>query len=258
MITAETYPTTASENVEIIDTAFAMPQLGKARRIWLYLPPGYHISKRKYPVIYMHDGQNLFDAYTSYCGEWGIDKFMNNQDDPCIIVAIDNAGLGRMNEYNPMDHEEHGPGEGEKYLDFIAHTLKPYIDKNYRTKKAAKYTAIAGSSMGGLITFYAGLYHPNVFGILGVFSPSFWINPLLTKELPLKIKRTSHRKQQYFFYAGGSEHVNMVKQMLEVSDLMKKLSKADIKVVVVPEGEHNESNWGMAFGRFYHWMLSTI
>lgn len=249
------YPeTTATENVSILHPAFPIDKLQRSRRIWVYLPTGYHESQKKYPVIYMHDGQNLFDAHTSYCGEWGVDKVMNSTDDQCIIIGIDNGGLARLTEYNILDHEEHGKGEGLIYIEFIARTLKPLIDKNFRTKKSADDTAMAGSSMGGLITFYAGIYFPEVFGVLGVFSPSFWTNKLLSASLPDLLKKKSHRHQRYFFDVGGKENPYLITQMLEVAQVMKDISRAEITAVVIPEANHDEASWGMAFARFYRWV----
>ena len=167
---------TASAQVIIIDTAFPIPQLCRTRRIWVYLPKDYSISRKSYPVLYMHDGQNLFENATSYAGEWGIDETMDAFKNACIVVGIDNGGVLRMNEYNP-NTSQFGKGEGRSYLAFIVENLKPFIDKTYRTLADSRHTYMAGSSMGGLISFYAGLYYPHVFGALGIFSPSFWIVP---------------------------------------------------------------------------------
>lgn len=112
---------TASKNVRVLDTAFFMPQLNRSRRIWVYLPPGYDAGKRKYPVLYMHDGQNLFDNFTSGFGEWGVDEWLDSLGllgkQECIVVGIDN-GSKRLNEYNPFYNNEYGEGEGDRYLIF--------------------------------------------------------------------------------------------------------------------------------------------
>src|SRR5688572_5693584 len=142
---------TASPNVRIIDTAFFIPQLNRTRRIWIYLPEDYATGTKRYPVLYMHDGQNLFNEATAFAGEWGVDETLDTARKKCIVIGIDNGGLKRMNEYNPYDNDRFGKGEGKQYIDFIAKTLKPYIDKKYRTLKDKKNTIIAGSSMGGLI-----------------------------------------------------------------------------------------------------------
>src|SRR5688572_7394439 len=169
---------TLAENAYILDEAFYMPQLQRSRRIWLYLPPEYSASGKSYPVIYMHDGQNLFDATTAFGGaEWGIDETLNTVKNKCIIVGIDNGGAKRINEYNFYDNEQHGAGEGRAYVSFIVDTLKPYIDKTYRTLADRDHTFTAGSSLGGLISFYAAMWYPQVFGGGGIFSPAFWIVP---------------------------------------------------------------------------------
>src|SRR4028118_1160322 len=105
---------TASKNVHILDTSFPISILDRTRRIWLYLPRSYATSKKKYRVLYMHDGQNLFDDSTSFSGEWEVDETMDKMSDPCIVVGIDNGGVKRMNEYNPHPIEEFGKGEGRQ------------------------------------------------------------------------------------------------------------------------------------------------
>lgn len=125
----------------------------------------------------MHNGQNLFEDSSSYSGEWGVDEYLDSiKLKKCIVVGIDHGGGKRMNEYCPFDHEEFGKGEGAAYVDFVAKKLKPFIDKKFRTIRGRQHTFIAGSSMGELISIYAVLRHPKVFGGAGVFSPSFWVS----------------------------------------------------------------------------------
>jgi predicted alpha/beta superfamily hydrolase len=141
-------------NVYILDTAFYMPQLGRYRRIWLYLPPDYHTSTRHYPVLYMHDGQNLFQEWSAFGEEWGVDETIDAMERKCIVVGVDNGGEHRLREYKLHDDEEFGKGEGRPYLAFLVETLKPFIDRSYRTKTGREHTWIAGSSMGGLISLW--------------------------------------------------------------------------------------------------------
>jgi predicted alpha/beta superfamily hydrolase len=246
---------TASPQVAIIDTAFAMPLLGRTRRIWLYLPKDYTASNKQYPVLYMHDGQNLFDDATSFAGEWGIDEAMDSVRNACIVVGIDNAGVKRMNEYNPHDAEQFGKGEGKEYLAFIVKNLKPYIDKRYRTLKDKKHTWIAGSSMGGLISFYAGLYYPDVFGGLGVFSPSFWIVPHISDEIKQLAKKNIHGSQKYYFYMGEKEGKEMLTGMKAVINEMKLIANPETGTVINPDGKHNEPSWRVVFPVFYAWLV---
>src|SRR5436190_2700328 len=135
---------TVSKNVHIIDTAFLIPQLNRTRRVWIYLPPGYESSEKKHPVLYNHDGQNIFDDATSFAGEWGVDEFLDSAKlNKCIVVAIDHGGQKRINEYCPYNMEKYGRGEGDAYADFLVRTLKPFIDKNYHTLKDKQNTFIA-------------------------------------------------------------------------------------------------------------------
>jgi predicted alpha/beta superfamily hydrolase len=246
---------TASKNVHIVDESFYIPQLDRHRRVWIYLPENYSTSKKKYPVLYMHDGQNVFDEATSAYGEWGVDEALDTlgaQHKEIIVVAIDNDGDKRLNEYSPYDMEQYGKGEGDPYVDFLVQTLKPYIDKHYHTKKDEKNTFIAGSSMGGLISFYAILKYPKVFGGAGVFSPAFWITPQLKNIDPKKAKKV---KGKIYFYAGLQEGEHMVPHMLNVFEQMRLHSKAKMKTVIRAEGKHNEPTWREEFPLFYKWIL---
>lgn len=246
---------TVTENVHIIDTAFFMPQLNRYRRIWVYLPPGYASSHKKYPVLYMHDGQNIFDDSTSYSGEWGVDETLDTlgpQTKECIVVAIDHGGDKRINEYSPFDMEKWGKGEGDQYVDFLVKTVKPYIRKKYRTKRCRKHQFIAGSSMGGLISFYAMLKYPKEFGGAGVFSPAFWIVPQLKEVIPSKAKAV---RGKIYFYAGKAESEGMVPDLLAVFMQMSKNSKAKMTTVIRTEGAHNEAHWRQEFPLFYKWLM---
>jgi predicted alpha/beta superfamily hydrolase len=203
----------------------------------------------------MQDGQNVFDEATSAFGEWGVDKILDSlasHHKEVIVVAIDNGGEKRMNEYSPYDMENYGRGEGDQYVDFLVQTLKPYIDKHYRTKKDGKNTFIAGSSMGGLISFYAILKYPGVFGGAGVFSPSFWVAPQLKHINPQQAKKV---KGKIYFYAGREESEHMVCDLLGVVEQMRCHSKAKMKTVIRQEGKHNEPTWQNEFPLFYQWLL---
>ncbi len=247
---------TASPHVKILDTAFYMPQLNRRRRIWIYLPEQYVASKKTYPVMYMHDGQNVFDEFTSGFGEWGVDECLDTLiakgKPPCIVVGIDN-GPQRFNEYNPYDNERFGNGEGDLYVDFIVHTLKPYIDKHYRTIPLKENTIIAGSSMGGLISYYAMLKYPAVFGKAGVFSPAFWTAPEI-KNLTDSLAKKLNGK--LFFYMGGQEGGSYVQDMKDVMEKAGTVSSAMIYAVIDPGASHNEQAWRKWFAEFYNWIMA--
>jgi predicted alpha/beta superfamily hydrolase len=246
---------TASANVHIISENFDMPQLGRQRRVWIYLPADYTTSHKKYPVIYMHDGQNLFDEYTSGYGEWGIDEIMDKlpAKDESIIVGIDHGGENRIMEYDPYD-SKYGKGRGNDYVDFLIKTLKPYIDANYRTEKNAQHTTIAGSSMGGLISMYAILKYPNVFGNAGVFSPAFWIAPDIYQYAQ---HATLPATARIYFVCGDSEDKTMVADMQKMTDIIqaKGINENNIPTVIIPGAKHNEKQWNTDFPGFYNWLL---
>jgi predicted alpha/beta superfamily hydrolase len=251
-------PNTASASVHIMDTAFYMPQLSRYRKIWIYLPPSYSADKNKtYPVLYMQDAQNVFNERTAAFGqEWGVDECLDTLEPElrkdCIVVGIDNGGDKRMNEYNPYDDAKYGKGEGKQYIDFIVQTLKPHIDSNYRVMKDAAHTFIAGSSMGGLISMYAVIRYPNVFGGAGIFSPSFWIAPqIYTDAANMKWEKNT----LLYFYAGEKESLSMVRDMKKMFDLIAARKCCDMQFVTFPLGQHNEKYWRQEFPDFYRWLM---
>jgi predicted alpha/beta superfamily hydrolase len=167
-----------------LHTAFHSRYLPCDRDIIVYLPPDYDESPgRRYPVLYLHDGQNLFDEETAFCGnEWHADEtaedlIRHGEMQPVIMVGIYNTGPNRIDEYTPtVDIHGHSGGKARLYAAMIVSELKPFIDAEYRTLDDAPNTAMGGSSLGGLVTLYVGLRHPEIFGKLAVLSPSVWWN----------------------------------------------------------------------------------
>ena len=230
-------------NVHIIDEAFYMPQLDRYRRIWLYLPPEYRNSDKEYRVIYMHDGQNLFEEATAFGAEWGVDEAVDNMRNKSIVVGIDNGGEKRGNEYTVDDTDTFGQAEGNQYLQFIVETLKPYIDKTFRTLSDREHTVIAGSSLGGLISFYGALFYPHVFGTAGIFSPSFWIAPRTIEILKSCAAASVQQHQRFYFYAGEQEGENVVEHVQAVIATMKDYPQYTIETGLDSEGDHSENAW---------------
>lgn len=162
----------------VVTVDFQSRRLNNKRNILVYLPPSYRSSDQHYPVIYMHDGQNLFDPTTSYAGEWGVDETMEQlakrEGIEAIIVGVPNMGRQRIDEYSPFVERRLGGGRGDSYLAFLAYGLKPVIDRDFRTLPDRTHTGIMGSSMGGLISLYGFFRFSEVFGMTGVMSPSLW------------------------------------------------------------------------------------
>jgi predicted alpha/beta superfamily hydrolase len=232
------------------------PQLQTKKKIWVYLPLNFEKSNKKYPVIYMHDAQNLFDAAASYAGEWNIDETLDSLKAKVIIIGIEHGNEKRIDELTPYKNEKHGGGNANAYLEFIVKTLKPHVDITYRTKTNAKNTGIFGSSLGGLVSFYAALQYPEVFGKVGCFSPAFWINK---KEIFQKMEDTPKFTTKIYLLCGDKEDSGtMVSDMKEMETLInskrcecKKLNKS----VIVKEGKHNEKLWRNAFAKAYLWLF---
>ncbi len=250
---------TAAANVKIISTDFYMPQLNRNRRIWMYFPPDYETSGLSYPVLYMHDGQNLFDASTAYSGEWEVDETLNTlaQEGKHVplVVGIDNGGGDRIDEYTPWANSQYGGGDGEKYMQFIVETLKPYIDQNYRTLSGRENTGILGSSLGGLISHYGSLKYQDVFSKAGLFSPSYWFS-----DSVWGFTHSTGKQEEMRFYqlCGNSESAGMVGDMQRMNDSLLSIGFSQEKVFnkIVAGGQHNEKLWREAFGDAYTWLFN--
>ncbi|MDJ0837942.1 MAG: alpha/beta hydrolase-fold protein [Acidobacteriota bacterium] len=174
------YPFFGNGRGSLVVTSISSSYLGNTRGIRIFLPPSYSENTLKhYPVLYMHDGQNLFSASTSAFGvEWQVDEtsvamVYAGEMEEVVIVGIDNTSA-RMGEYTPTVDATYGGGNGDAYLNFIQYELMPAIDNSYRTKTGAGNTVLMGSSLGGLISYYAGWTRPGVFGKVGCMSSSFW------------------------------------------------------------------------------------
>lgn len=251
---------TTAANVKIMSTDFSMPQLNRTRKIWIYFPPGYETSGINYPVLYMHDGQNLFDATTSFAGEWEVDETLNNLATQGkrvpIVVGIDNGGTDRIGEYTPWTNPQYGGGDGDKYMQFIVETLKPYIDKHYRTLTDRENTGIMGSSLGGLISHYGSTKYQETFSKAGLFSPSYWFSDLIW----IFTHDAGKQKEMRFYQlCGTNEGGNTVADMQRMNDSLVKIGFGQDKILnkVVEGGQHNEKLWREAFGEAYLWLFDS-
>lgn len=251
-------PSSAAENVQVLEVQLIIPNLQRERTIRLYLPPGYQTQSRHYPVIYMHDGQNLFDNATAYAGEWMVDETLNqlakNDDVNLIVVGIDNGQDKRMNELSPWLNPDFSPAQGESYLSFITDVVKPYIDANYRTRPERKYTAIAGSSMGGLMSHYAIYRRPDVFSKAIIYSPSYWFSQRaysFTQANPLP------EDAKLVLTVGSKEGEDMVASMLKMVTLIEHQGHlhSNLQYRVVEGAEHNEVFWASQFAQSVKWLF---
>ncbi|MES2902409.1 MAG: alpha/beta hydrolase-fold protein [Pseudomonadota bacterium] len=254
-------PSTAQPGVTMLASELDMPGLNRKRQLRIYLPPGYATSTKRYPVLYMHDGQNLFDNATAYAGEWNVDETLNALAQEgkleLIVVGVDNGREKRMTELNPWSHEKIGPGEGRQYMDFIVKTVKPLIDSSYRTLPDRANTAVMGSSMGGLISHYAINQYPDVFSKAGVFSPAYWP----TGDQIFKFAESSKARSDARLYLlmGEKEGNGMVRDVRRMHAELKKAGHPDANqwLKVVPGAEHNEGFWSREFREAVLWMFAA-
>ncbi len=244
--------------IEVIEEAYEIPQLNRKRRIAALLPYDYHSSDKRYPVLYLKDGQNLFDEQAPF-GNWAVDKSLERLAaegfKDVIIISIDHGGNNRITEYLPFFNHNVGDGEGKIYMEWMLHQLIPKVNERYRTFTGAEHTGIGGSSMGGLISLYAGLNHQDVFSKVMVFSPSLWIAPRIFQEAE---QFDPKRFAQLYIYAGGREsanHMPNVKRLFSVlSQGLQHHHHFNAHLSINPEGTHSEYFWGLEFPKALKWL----
>lgn len=238
--------------------SFHSRTLNNDRDVIVYLPPSYDANKSKrYPVFYMQDGQNIFDGATSYIPdqEWRVDETAQSliaagKIEPLIIVGIYNAGVERVNEYTAAaDPKYKAGGKADLYATFLIAELKPFIDATYRTKRDAADTGVGGSSLGGLISLYLGLSHPEVFSRVAVVSPSvWWANEHIVHFTEARPKKHLRIWLDIGSKEGAStadaEHTVAGARLLRDTLIKKgwRLGK-DLKYFEAGGAEHNERAW---------------
>ena len=253
-----TKTSSVSENVQVLPYQFVIPELDRQRTVRLYLPPSYHNSEKRYPVVYMHDAQNLFDDKTAFAGEWGVDESLDllaaKQGFEVIVVGIDNSAEFRMNELSPWENKRFGEAQGKQYMDFIVEVVKPFIDSNFRTQEDRLHTAIMGSSMGGLISHYAVHAYPDVFSKAGIFSPSYWYSQDVFSFS--KLKKAQLDARLYVIY-GDKEGDGMIADTDKMLRQLRQQGHPRQNTVFkrVPNGEHNEQLWRAEFSEAIQWLF---
>lgn len=244
--------------VHLISDEFEMPQLNKTRKVWAILPYDYETSNERYPVMYLQDAQNLFNENAKY-GNWEIDKKLAVMSEynigKIIIIAIEHAEKDRIKEYN-VGKTVLGVGQGKKYIRFITDTLKPFVDKSFRTKAEREFTGIGGSSMGGLVSIFSGLMYPEVYGKLMIFSPSLWVIPKMDFT---KINFAEPGDTKIYLYAGGDESATMIEHVKKFKKNMIKnefvTDKMKINLSINMLGKHNETYWSDEFPKAIEWLF---
>jgi predicted alpha/beta superfamily hydrolase len=227
---------------------FHSKELNNDRDIWVYLPPGYEQqTDRRYPVLYLHDGQNVFDAATSFAGEWQADEtaerlIAEKKVEPLIIVAIAN-NKDRIAEY--------GGGErSDRYARFIAEEVKLFIDSTYRTRTGRSDTGVGGSSLGGVISFQIAMKYPN-FGKVAAISPALWFNDRALLRDKLKLPP----RTRIWLDIGSDESASGVE---DVRAFERMLFDQDVKVTIVQGAKHNEAAWAKRFDQVLLFLFPAV
>ncbi len=267
--TGGTYKLTSGSSVDIypffgapfgkvqIVPGIESPQLKNSRSLRVYLPPSYQENAAKrYPVLYMHDGQNLFDAKTAAYGvEWGIDETVNRLIatgvmDEVIVVGIDNTP-DRIPEYTPCCDPKYGGGKLDAYEAFIVDTVKPSIDKMLRTLPGKDNTAIMGSSLGGIASVAIAQHHPEVFSKAGGVSSSFWWN---NKSL---VRKIPNRVPVKFYIDAGTNDDGLEDTKLMRDAMLARgyLAGVDMLYYEAEGGSHNEKSWAARVEKPLTWFF---
>ncbi len=237
-------------------------RLGNVRQVDVYLPPGYNRDrKRRYPVLYMQDGQNVFDVATSYgVYEWEVDEtcqrlIRERSIEPLIVVGIHNTSE-RTAEYTPFKDNTLGGGKGDAYLAFVVHTLKPFIDRTYRTRPEQEHTGIGGSSLGGLISLYALWKHPDVFSKAAALSPTLeWADGRILTMIASEPAPASARLWIDMGTREGDEADDRARRIEKLRAAVAVVKKAGLTAdevlhaEEVPGGTHHETAWAARIDR---------
>ena len=225
----------------------------------VYLPPGYGTSDARHPVLYLQDGQNLFDPATAFGGQhWEADTTADAMIDkreiaPLIIVGVYNTGVRRVSEYTPTrDRKLRKGGKADRYAQMLARELKPFIDREYRTLKAAAHTGVGGSSLGALVSLVAGLEYPRVFGKLALMSPSVWWDD---RAILGNVRRSSSRTRPRIWLDAGTAEGSDPRKVVEDARALREalLAKGwhegeDLEYREFEGEGHNEAAWAARFG----------
>jgi len=226
------------------------PELANRRDLLVALPPSYGAGDVRYPVVYMQDGQNLFDAATSYAGDWQLRETLAAHAATgveAIVVGIPHMGGERKDEYGPFSDARHGGGRGEAYVRFVARTVKPLVDREFRTLPGPEATAIAGSSLGGLVSLYGFIAHPDVFGAVAALSPSLWF----ARGAIFRWARGRRIEGgRIYLDAGAREPARTTRDARRMRALLVAkgyVPGATLACIEDPEGGHDEAAWARRF-----------
>ncbi|NQZ13095.1 MAG: alpha/beta hydrolase [Algicola sp.] len=257
---------------EVILKTLELPTFPGKRTVRIYLPPDYHTSQKRYPVIYMSDGQNLFDKSIATAGEWQMDELMARLHDKgsaltSIVVGIDHAGSNRRGEYSPFDYDGDNlfgldEGKGRVFADWLVGELKPWVDKTWRTKSGRQDTTVMGSSMGGLIALYTGIRHQQTFSRIAGLSSALMYS-LIKDNMVQFVTKTGRVHPMKIYFDIGTEETGLMTPA--IFDDTKRVQQAllaagfdanEVKYALIQGGLHSEDSWRSRSEAILRWLYN--
>lgn len=244
---------------QLIDIeGFKLPRLGRQRRLRVLLPAGYESNPdRRYPVLYLLDAQNLVQGGVGY-GDWGLERSLailkERGRGDFIVVGIDHGGKLRKRELNPYANRWLGRGQGVNFLRAIVEGVKPFIDAEFRTRPEREFTGIGGSSLGGLLSYFAGVRAWPVFGQILVFSPSLWVSPQTLADAE---NFSAALPTRFYLFGGGQETKSMRASLERLDAALRRNPNVATQFSFDPEGRHEEASWAKEFPKAAEWLFDS-
>lgn len=233
------------------------PQLRNRRYVDVYVPDSYGDGRRRYPVVYMQDGQNLSDPAIAFGGNtWRLDEglpWLRDRGIEAIVVGVHNTPQ-RLAEYSPFADPRHGGGDADRYARFLIDTLKPRVDEDFQTRRDRESTVIAGSSMGGLFSLFAFFRRPSAFGRAAIMSPSIWFGG---RRILDYVAAARHTRGRIYLDVGTAEGRGTLHDVRLLARLLREKGYAagTLKVVVARGGRHSEGDWALRFPSALDYLL---
>jgi predicted alpha/beta superfamily hydrolase len=235
-------------------------QRGTERDIDIFLPSSYPRSRRRYPVVYMQDGQNLADPDRAFAGTWELERTLKSlarRGFEVIVVAVPNMGEARVQEYTPFVDARLGGGDGDAYLAYLERTVKPLVDRRFRTRPEREATGVFGSSLGGLISLYAFFRAPEAFGFVGAMSPSLWF---ANRAMLSYIENDGSPPGRIYVDAGTNEGASTIQHVRQLTEILRRKGYGGDRFRSVEDegGQHSERHWARRLEPALEFLLGAV
>jgi predicted alpha/beta superfamily hydrolase len=253
-------PNTARPIRRVLSNVWS-PQRDSHRDIDVFLPPSYRRNKRRYPVVYMQDGQNLADPHRAFAGTWHLEDAiatLARGGIEAIFIGVPHMGEERVREYSPFFDPKLGGGDGDAYLAFLERTVKPLVDRRFRTRPEREATGIFGSSMGGLISLYSFFRARDTFGFVGAMSPSLWF---ASRAILPFIESDGAPPGRIYLDTGTEEGAGTLRDARQLARILERKGYAEggrLKWIEVAGGQHTEAQWAQRLTPALEFLLGPL